>query len=211
MALCHAVLPSTGDPSGTARVAYTKFLSGKAGAQVASAAARVSDSTAHGILLTGAGCPSVTIRKRPAWRAAVPSRGSGGAAIATLQSAQKAARAAIEAAEAATKTAELGGIPATIAAAKSAEQVVKATQAGLMATTIAATVASLAASGKPPDLHTCTIPLPIPPNGPGLVVGGSSSVFIGGYAAARIGDQLVEAVGPPNSVTSGETSVVIGD
>jgi uncharacterized Zn-binding protein involved in type VI secretion len=43
-----------------------------------------------------------------------------------------------------------------------------------------------------------------------MVLAGSTSVFIGGFAAARANDQITEAVGPPNTITVGELSVQIG-
>ena len=172
-------------------------------------AARAGDPTAHGIPLTGTGSASVWIRSKPAWRAVVPAAGSN-PAVATLQTAQRAARTAIETAEAATLTAIASGFGPAIASAKVTEQAVKAQQAGAMATAVASAVSALSAAAGPPDVHACTVPLPVPPHGPGVVPAGSATVFIGGYAAARQGDQVLEAVGPPNSISGGAASVVIG-
>jgi len=38
---------------------------------------------------------------------------------------------------------------------------------------------------------------------------GSTTVFINGIPAARMGDQILEA-GPPNTIISGEFTVLIG-
>jgi uncharacterized Zn-binding protein involved in type VI secretion len=60
------------------------------------------------------------------------------------------------------------------------------------------------------DIHVCSVPLPIPPHGPGVVVNGSMTVLINNLPAARQGDTIVEAVGPPNSVAMGCPTVMIG-
>ncbi len=179
------------------------------------AAARVGDPTQHGIPLNGAGCASVLIGKRPAWRAITPASPPGAAAAAAAAGAVRAARKvgdeAIAAAEKATASAVASGVPAAIASAKAAEETVKTTTATSMSALITSTAGQLAAvAGGPPDVQTCPVPLPIPPHGPGLVLDGSTSVFIGGYAAARSGDPITEAVGPPNSIAAGEPTVVIG-
>lgn len=172
-------------------------------------AARVGDPTAHGISLTGAGSASVWINSKPAWRAVVPAAGPS-PAVASLRIAQQVARTAIETAEAATLAAIASGFGPAIVSAKAAEQTVKTQQAGTMSTAVASAVSALSAAAGPPDVHVCTVPLPVPPHGPGVVPAGSETVFIGGYAAARLGDQVLEAVGPPNSIAGGEASVVIG-
>jgi uncharacterized Zn-binding protein involved in type VI secretion len=177
-------------------------------------AARVTDATAHGIPLTGAGCPTVLIGAMPAWRSVTPG-GAGGAAALAIVSALKAAKqvsdTAIQVAEAATVAAVTSGFPPAIASAKAAEEATKAASAAAMGASMMSAASALAAlGGGPPDLHTCTVPLPIPPHGPGLVTAGSTSVFIGGYAAARMGDELIEALGPPNKIAMGATNVLIG-
>jgi uncharacterized Zn-binding protein involved in type VI secretion len=60
------------------------------------------------------------------------------------------------------------------------------------------------------DVHTCATPLPIPPHGPGVVIDGSQTVLINGLQACRMGDTILEAVGPPNKIAKGEFTVLIG-
>ncbi|KAB2936379.1 MAG: hypothetical protein F9K25_00955 [Candidatus Contendobacter sp.] len=60
------------------------------------------------------------------------------------------------------------------------------------------------------DIHMCTTPLPIPPHGPGVVIDGSKTVFINNLPACRMGDTILEAVGPPNKIAKGEMTVLIG-
>jgi uncharacterized Zn-binding protein involved in type VI secretion len=179
------------------------------------AAARVGDPTGHGIPLTGSGSPTVLVGGRPAWRAITPSA-AGGASVAaglsaTLSASKTTSDAAIKTAEVATRTAVASGVPAAITAARSAEEATKAAASAAMSALIASTASALAGvAGGPPDVHTCSVPLPVPPHGPSLVLRGSTTVFIGGYAAARANDQITEAVGPPNSISSGDATVLIG-
>ena len=173
------------------------------------------DPTAHGVPLNGVGCPTVLIGGQPAWRALVPGAaggaGVGASAVASLQGARATTDAAILVAETATKTALASGVPPAIATAKATEESVKAASAASMSALMLSTAASLAAAGGgPPDLTTCPVPLPLPPHGPGMVTAGSATVAIGGYLAARMGDQIVEALGPPNSILSGLPTVMIG-
>jgi uncharacterized Zn-binding protein involved in type VI secretion len=65
------------------------------------------------------------------------------------------------------------------------------------------------------DFHTCPMttppaapPPPIPHIG-GVVQKGSTSVLINGMPATRQGDTIIEN-GPPNVITSGEPTVIIG-
>jgi uncharacterized Zn-binding protein involved in type VI secretion len=60
------------------------------------------------------------------------------------------------------------------------------------------------------DIHNCATPLPIPPHGPGVVIDGSRTVLINGLPACRMGDTIVEALGPPNKITIGCSTVLIG-
>jgi uncharacterized Zn-binding protein involved in type VI secretion len=53
-------------------------------------------------------------------------------------------------------------------------------------------------------------PLPIPPHGPGVVIDGSTTVMINGLPACRLGDTILEPVGPPNKIVKGEFTVIIG-
>ena len=60
------------------------------------------------------------------------------------------------------------------------------------------------------DQHACTTVLPIPPHGAGVVVDGSQTVLINDLPACREGDTIVEPVGPPNKISKGESTVIIG-
>jgi uncharacterized Zn-binding protein involved in type VI secretion len=160
-------------------------------------AARVGDSVAHPappVLGPGPGSTNVLIGNKPAWR------GVGGAAAAAINKAKEASDKAIEAAEKASQAAS--GTPGA-PAAKAAEEAAKAGAATAMGSMIAG-----AAAGA--DMHACTVPLPIPPHGSGVVVDGSQTVLINNMPACRQGDTIVEPVGPPNKITMGETTVIIG-
>ncbi|MHC4474354.1 MAG: PAAR domain-containing protein [Planctomycetota bacterium] len=160
-------------------------------------AARVTDSVAHPappVLGPGPGSTNVLIGNMPAWR------GVGAAAAAAIQAAKAASDAAIKAAEAASAAAQ--GTPGA-PAAKAAEESAKAGAAASMGAMIAG-----AAAGA--DMHACTVPLPVPPHGSGVVVSGSQTVLINNMPACRQGDTIVEPVGPPNNITMGCTTVIIG-
>jgi len=58
------------------------------------------------------------------------------------------------------------------------------------------------------DTHACPIIVP-PPHVGGVVSVGSATVLINGLPAARQGDMVTEA-GPPNAITMGEPTVMIG-
>lgn len=160
-------------------------------------AARIMDPVMHPlppVLQPGPGSPTVLIGKLPAWR------GVGGAAAASIQSAKATSDATLKAAEAATLAAM--GTPGA-PAAKAAEETAKATAAASMGSMI-----SGAAGGA--DIHVCATPLPLPPHGPGVVVDGSTTVFINKLPACRVGDTIVEAIGPPNKIAMGCPTVIIG-
>lgn len=165
-------------------------------------AARVGDPTGHGPPLLGTGCPTVLIANQPAWRAI------GNPAVMASVNAQKTTW------DAAIKTAELATLAAAgtpgLPAAKAAEEATKAAAAAAMSAAMMSAMAAGGGPGGPPDLHTCPVPLPIPPHGPGMVPQGSATVKIGGLPAARQGDQLIEALGPPNSITVGCLTVIVG-
>lgn len=59
------------------------------------------------------------------------------------------------------------------------------------------------------DVHACPLASGTVPHVGGPVPTGSTTVFINNAPAARQGDTIVEA-GPPNTVTSGCPTVVIG-
>lgn len=160
-------------------------------------AARVSDNVVHPlppVLMPGPGSVNVIVGFLPQWR------GMPLAAVAALQSAKASADLAIQTAEAATVAA--AGTPGA-PAAKVAEEAAKA--AALAAMSSAITGASGGA-----DIHACTTPLPIPPHGPGVVITGSATVMVNNLPAARMGDTILEAIGPPNKIVKGQMNVMIG-
>ncbi|MFC7387818.1 PAAR domain-containing protein [Sphaerisporangium rhizosphaerae] len=57
--------------------------------------------------------------------------------------------------------------------------------------------------------HACPLTTPAAHTG-GVVVGGSSTVYVNGMPAVRQGDKIVEAAGPPNVVIGGRPDVQIG-
>jgi uncharacterized Zn-binding protein involved in type VI secretion len=160
-------------------------------------AARVTDPVVHPlppVLTPGPGSLNVLIGMLPAWR------GVPAAAAAALQAAKQVSDAAIQAAEAATLAA--AGTPGA-PAAEAAEQATKASAATSMGSTITS-----AAGGA--DIHTCATPLPVPPHGPGVVIDACPTVIINNLPAARMGDTILEAVGPPNKIAMGCPTVIIG-
>jgi uncharacterized Zn-binding protein involved in type VI secretion len=160
-------------------------------------AARVTDSVAHPLppVLTGTpGSPDVKIGFLPAWR------GIPAAAAAGLQAAKQVSDTAIQAAEAATKAASgTPGAPAALAAEQAAK--------GAALAALSAAISAVAAMS---DMHQCTVPSPTPPHGPGVVIDGSKTVLINKMPACRLGDTILEPLGPPNKITKGETTVIIG-
>ena len=161
------------------------------------AAARITDPVSHPlppILTGGPTAVPVMIGFLMAWR------GIGAAAAASLQTAKKASEIRIKAAEAATVAA--AGTPGA-PAAKLAEETLKAAEAVAMGAMISAVAAMT-------DVHVCATPLPLPPHGPGVVITPSKTVIIAGQPAARQGDTILEAIGPPNKIAVGCPTVMIG-
>jgi uncharacterized Zn-binding protein involved in type VI secretion len=159
-------------------------------------AARITDSVSHPLpplLSPGPGSPNVLIGYLPAWR------GMPLAAAAALQAAQKAADTAMKAAEQATKAAAGPAAPAAFAA----EQALKAS----LLASMSSMVTSVSAGA---DIHMCSTPVPVPPHGPGVVIDGSATVMINNLPACRLGDTVLEALGGPNKITKGESTVIIG-
>lgn len=160
-------------------------------------AARVGDSVAHPlppVLSPGIGSKDVIIGMQPAWR------GMPAAAAAALQAAKQVSDVAIQAAEAATKAASgTPGAPAALAAEQTAKGAALSVLSG-MTTAMTGMV----------DIHACTVPSPVPPHGPGVVIDGSKTVLINNMPACRLGDTVLEPLGPPNKITKGETTVIIG-
>ena len=159
--------------------------------------ARITDTVAHPlppILTGGPTAITVIVGFLPAWRGINP------AAAAALQAAKLVSDTAIKVAEAATVAA--AGTPGA-PAAKAAEEATKAASAASMGSMISSMAAGT-------DIHTCATPLPIPPHGPGVVITPSATVMLHKMPAARMGDPILEAVGPPNTITKGEPTVIIG-
>lgn len=160
-------------------------------------AARITDAVEHPlppVLTGGPGSPNVFIGGLPAWR------GVSTAAAATIQSAKQSSNTAIKAAEVAKSAA--AATPGALAAI-AAEESTQATSAATMSVTVANS-----AGGA--DIHNCATPLPSPPHGPGVVINGSTTVLINGLPACRMGDTIIEALGPPNKIVGGCSTVVIG-
>ena len=161
-------------------------------------AARPTDNVAHPlppVLMPGPGSLNTLIGFLPAWRG-VPS-----AVAASLQAAKKASDATIQAAQAVTAAA--AGTPGA-PAAKAAEEATKASCLAAMSSTITS-----AAAGA--DIHACVTPFPVPPHGPGVVIDGSPTVFINNLPACRMGDTILEPIGPPNKIVKGYPTVLIGN
>ena len=160
-------------------------------------AARITDNVVHPlppVLTGGPGSPTVLIGMLPAWR------GIPAAAAAALQAAKQASDIAIQTAESATMAA--AGTPGA-PAAYAAEQAAKATALA----TLSASVSSMAGMS---DIHACITPSPVPPHGPGVVIDGSKTVMINNMPACRLGDTILEPLGPPNKIVKGEATVIIG-
>jgi hypothetical protein len=161
-------------------------------------AARILDNVAHPlppVLTIGPGSLNVLIGFLPAWR------GIPLAAVAALSAAKTAADVAVNTAVAATVAA--AGTPGA-PAAYAAEQAAKAAALASMSSAIT----GAAASGA--DIHTCATPSPVPPHGPGVVIDGSATVQVNFLPQCRLGDTILEALGPPNKIVRGETTVIVG-
>lgn len=163
-------------------------------------AARIMDPVLHPlppVLQPGPGSMNVIIGGMLAWR------GVPAAAAAAIQAAKAVSDAALQVAQAATVAAAgTPGAPAAIAA----EETAKNTAAASMGSMITG-----AAAGA--DIHICLTPLgplPVPTHGPGVVIDGSQTVLINNLPACRMGDTLLEALGPPNKIAMGLPTVIIG-
>lgn len=176
-------------------------------------AARLGDAVVHPTppILTG-GPPAVTvlIGGQPAWKgiplAAAPGiMATSTSTQATLQTLETTALAAEAAAVAAAGT---PGAPAAVATATAARLAAETAKASSLAAN-SASIAAAAAGGS--STHACALPWPIPPHGPGVVIDGSATVMIENCPACRMGDTIIEAIGPPNKITMGCPTVIIGD
>jgi uncharacterized Zn-binding protein involved in type VI secretion len=158
-------------------------------------AARITDPVVHPlppVLTGGPTAITVIIGFLPAWR------GIGGPAAAAIQAANQTAMTSIQVAETATKAAAgTPGAPAAFAA----EQALKASLLASMSSMI---------TGSGTDIHICATPSPVPPHGPGVVTTPSTTVMIANMPAARQGDTITEAIGPPNKIAMGCPTVIIG-
>lgn len=127
---------------------------------------------------------------------------SGGApAAAGVASAQAALLQSTNAALTATWTAASavpGGQPAADQAYTQGIKLAAAASAGA----VASALQGLA------DMHVC--PLLFPLHGPGFVTSASSSVFINGLPACRMGDAVLEAAGGSDPIANGAQNVSIG-
>lgn len=160
-------------------------------------AARILDPVLHplpGMLQPGPGSMNVLIGNKPAWR------GVPAAAAAAIQAAKQVSDTALQVAAAATLAA--AGTPGA-PAAKAAEEAAKTAALSAMSSTITG------ASGGA-DIHNCLTLMPPQPHGPGVVVDGSVTVLINNLPACRVGDTIVEALGPPNKIVMGLPTVIIG-
>jgi uncharacterized Zn-binding protein involved in type VI secretion len=159
-------------------------------------AARLNDLTSHGTPLSpGPGSGDVFIESLPAWR------GLPGLLASAFLAIQREADTAMRVAEAATTAA--AGTPAAASAAN-AEHALKLALAKHMG-------AVVDAHAGPADVHCCPKPVPHPPHGNGIVIDGSTTVFINSRRACRIGDRVLEAVGGGNPISNGAKTVFIGD
>ncbi len=161
-------------------------------------AARTTDNVAHPlppVLMPGPGSLNVFIGFLPAWR------GIPLAAVAALQAAKTAADVAVNVSMAATAAA--AGTPGA-PAAYAAEQAMKAS----MLASMSSAISGAAASGA--DIHLCVTPSPVPPHGPGVVITGSATVQVNFLPQSRMGDTILEPIGPPNTIVKGEMTVIVG-
>lgn len=160
-------------------------------------AARITDNVMHPlppVLTPGPGSMNVLIGFLPAWR------GIPAAAAAALQAAKQSSDIAIKTAESATVAA--AGTPGA-PAAYAAEQAAKT--AALSA--LSSMVSGMAGMS---DIHACVTPSPVPPHGPGVVIDGSATVSVNNMPACRMGDTILEPLGPPNKIMKGEMTVIVG-
>jgi PAAR motif len=161
------------------------------------AARALMDTTAHPLppnLMPGPGSLNVIIGFGAAWR------GMPLAAVAALQAAKQIADTAIKVADAA----------ATAGAATPAGPGLKVAAEAAKAAALTAMSSAITGASAGADIHACTTPLPTPPHGPGVDISGSATVSINFLPAGRMGDSILEAIGPPNKITKGEPTVLIG-
>jgi uncharacterized Zn-binding protein involved in type VI secretion len=175
-------------------------------------AARLGDPVAHPLppVLTGVPALKVLIGMQPAWKgiplAAAPGiMAANTSTEATLQALETTAKVAEAAALAAAGTPAAPGLVVTATAARLAAETAKLSSVAANS----ASIAAAAAGGA--SMHICALPWPLPPHGPGVVIDGSPTVMIENCPACRLGDTIIEAIGPPNKIMMGCPTVIIGD
>jgi len=149
------------------------------------------------VLSPGPGSKTCMIGFQPAWRG-VPLE-----AVAALQTAATAAQTAIQAAVAATAAAAGPAMPVAYAAQQALET--------SLAASLGPAIQAAAAAAPMADIHLCMTPsTPLVPDGPGVVITGSATVQIDFLPACRMGDTILEAIGPANQIAMGCPTVTIG-
>jgi uncharacterized Zn-binding protein involved in type VI secretion len=103
-----------------------------------------------------------------------------------------------------------GLVAATAAAVGPAVPIAYAAEQAGKAAALASMSAAIMSAAAGADIHQCLVPLPVPPHGPGVVIDGSATVMINNLPACRLGDTILEAVGPPDKIAMGEPTVIIG-
>ena len=76
------------------------------------------------------------------------------------------------------------------------------------------TAAMIRAPRAGADQHMCATPCPPGPaarHSTGMVITGSMTVLINNLPACRQGDTILECLGPPNTISMGLPTVIIGD
>ena len=163
-------------------------------------AARITDAVLHPlppILTGGPTAITVIIGFLGAWR------GLGGPAAAGLSGGKIESEKNIKKAELAVEAAKKLGNPTAVTAAEANLKKVQIEEQAKMAGAILAAAALT-------DIHNCATFPPLPIHGPGVVIKPSKTVIIKGMPAARMGDEILEAIGPPNFVMAGCPTVLIG-
>ncbi|MGH9946358.1 MAG: PAAR domain-containing protein [Pyrinomonadaceae bacterium] len=160
-------------------------------------AARITDNVVHPlppVLTPGPGSMNVLIGFLPAWR------GVPAAAAAALQAAKAVSDTAIKVAQAA----------ATAGAATPAGPGLKAAEQATIGASAAAMASMISGLSGGADIHACVTPFPLPPHGPGVVIDGSATVLTNNLQQCRLGDTILEPVGPPNKIALGCFTVIVG-
>jgi uncharacterized Zn-binding protein involved in type VI secretion len=138
------------------------------------------------------------IGNKPAWR------GMPLAAAAGVMSAKTGSDTAVTTTvTASVSAAGTPGAPAAVAAETTAKT-----------TATTSMTSALTGAGAGADQHMCATPFPptVPaPHSLGMVITGSMTVLINNLPACRQGDTILECLGPPNTISMGFPTVIIGD